>query len=159
MQSFNKASMKSLLRKQRSSNGSLISLLQAVQDAFGYLPKAALQQISADLGIPLSRLYSIATFYDSFELAPQGRNTLNVCLGTACHVKGGENLADMLGRELALDECEGTTADQDFSLKKVRCLGCCSMAPVMKVNDDIHGSMTQTKIVRLLKQYRKGRKR
>ena len=158
MESFNKASLNTLLKKHEQEKGSLVSFLQDIQGKFGYLPRHALQHVSSSLEIPLSKLFSIATFYNSFNLEPQGRNTLSVCLGTACHVKSGDDILRMLGRNLGLDSSEGTTSDQEFTLKKVRCLGCCSMAPVVKLNDDIQGCMTQTKTSNLLKKYNKNRK-
>ena len=158
MKSFNKSSINKLLKAQQKEKRSLVSLLQDIQIKFGYLPREALQHVSTMLDIPLSKLFSIATFYNSFNLEPQGKNTLSVCLGTACHVKNSGNILHMLGRKLYLDGCEGTTSDLAFTVKKVRCLGCCSMAPVVRANDDVYGYMTQTKTANLLKKYRKDRK-
>ncbi len=158
MESFNKTSLNTIIQAHKKQNGSLVSLLQDIQDTFGYLPREALQHVNTVLDIPLSKLFSIATFYNAFNLEPQGKNTLSVCLGTACHVKGGENLIAMMGRALGLDNSEGTSADGKFTIKKVRCLGCCSMAPVVKANDDIHGSMTQTKTANLLKKLKKSKR-
>ena len=155
MKSFDKSSINKLLKAHHKEKRSLVSLLQDIQTMSGYLPREALQHVSTTLEIPLSKLFSIATFYNSFNLKPQGRNTLSVCLGTACHVKNSGNILNMLGRELNLDSCEGTTSDLAFTVKKVRCLGCCSIAPVVKANDDVHGYMTQTKTASLLKKYRK----
>ena len=158
MKSFNKSSINKLLKAHRQEKRSLVSLLQDIQTSFGYLPREALQHVSTALEIPLSKLFSIATFYNSFSLEPQGRNTLSVCLGTACHVKNSGNILNMLGRELDLDSCEGTTTDLAFTVKKVHCLGCCSIAPVVKANDDVHGYMTQTKTASLLKKHKKQKK-
>jgi NADH:ubiquinone oxidoreductase subunit E len=155
MKSFSTSSIDPFLKKYDSGKDSLISLLQGIQDKLGYLPKEALRHVSAKLDVPLSELFSIVTFYNSFSLEPQGENIVSVCLGTACHVKNGENLSNMICRELKLDDGEETTRDRKFTLKKVRCLGCCSIAPVVKVNDTIHGYMTQTKTATLLKKYRK----
>jgi len=155
MKSTKKSSVTPLVEQYRKDNGSLVSLLQSIQTQFGYLPKKELIAVSGALEIPVSKLFAIATFYNSFSLEPQGKNTVQVCLGTACHVKNGENLSNMLARELGLEECEGTSSDRAFTLKKVRCLGCCSIAPVVKVNEDVHGYMTQKKVANLLKQYRK----
>jgi NADH-quinone oxidoreductase subunit E len=155
MESFNEAALKPLLDAYQKDTGSLVTLLQEVQAALGYLPREALQHIGRSLDIPVSRLFCIATFYNAFSLEPRGRHTVSVCLGTACHVKGGENLAAMLSRQLDLSTGEGTAADRSVTLKKVRCLGCCSMAPVVKVNENIHGYMTQTKTAGLLSTYRK----
>jgi len=132
-----------------------VTLLQDVQAALGYLPPVALRHIGRALGIPVSRLFCIATFYNAFSLEPQGRHAVSVCLGTACHVKGGEDIAALLRRQLGLSAGEGTTDDKSVTLKKVRCLGCCGMAPVLKVNECAHGYMTQTKAAELLSQCRK----
>ncbi|MBW1804246.1 MAG: NAD(P)H-dependent oxidoreductase subunit E [Deltaproteobacteria bacterium] len=158
MKSFSTSSINPFLKKYDSEKDSLISLLQGIQEKLGYLPKEALKHVSTKLDVPLSELFSIVTFYNSFNLEPQGENIVSVCLGTACHVKNGENLSNMIGRELKLGDGEETTHDRKFTLKKVRCLGCCSIAPVVKVNDTIHGYMTQTKTATLLKKYRKDKK-
>jgi NADH-quinone oxidoreductase subunit E len=107
------------------------------------------------LEVPLSRLFSLATFYNSFSLVQQGATVISVCHGTACHVKNGGSLTALLARELGLAQDEGTTADAAFSVKKVRCLGCCSIAPAVKVNDTVYGQVTQTKIKSILKKYQK----
>ncbi len=158
MKSSSKASIAAILKQYDSGQDSLISLMQDIQSAFGYLPKEALQQAGRELDIPLSKFFAVASFYNSFNLEPQGKHTISVCEGTACHVKNADNLAQMVARELELNGDEGTSTDRQFTLKKVRCLGCCSMAPVVKVNDDIHGSMTQTKTATILNQYRKDKK-
>ena len=133
----------------------LIMMLQAIQRHYNYLPKASLSYLAEKMGVPLSQIYGIATFYASFSLEPRGKHLVSVCTGTACHVKNAGNLAQSVSRELGLEKDEGTSADGTFTLKKVRCLGCCSMAPVVKINDDIHGGMTQVKTGKLLHHYRK----
>ena len=155
MKSFKRSSINILIKKHQEGGGSLIALLQDMQRELGYLPKEALQHAGSVLQIPLSKLFSLATFYNSFSLAPTGKSTISVCHGTACHVKNGAALTKMLGRELGLQQEEGTTADALFTVKKVRCLGCCSIAPVMKVNDTVYGHVTQTKINSILKKYQK----
>ena len=137
---------------------SFVALLQDIQKKHGYLPKDVIQEVSRTHGIPLSKLFNIATFYNAFSLEPQGKNIISVCLGTACHVKKGESLSDTLARTLRLRGEEKTTADGLFTLKKVRCLGCCSMAPVVKINDVIYGHMTQAKIEKVLASWEKDSK-
>ncbi len=147
-----------IVGKYQEDQGTLISLLQGIQSEFGYLPKEVLSHVSGTLDVPLSKIFAVASFYHSFSLEPQGKNTISVCTGTACHVKNADNLTQSVSRELGIEANEGTSADGEFTLKKVRCLGCCSMAPVVKVNDDIHGGMTQVKTGNLLQQYRKDNK-
>jgi NADH:ubiquinone oxidoreductase subunit E len=155
MGSFDQSAIDRLLKRHEKGDGSLISLLQDVQDKCGYLPQEVLQYISRAREVPLSKMFCVATFYSSFSLEPRGRNLVSVCLGTACHVKNGENLFTKCSRELKLDGQAGTTSNRAFTLEKVRCLGCCSMAPVVRVNEDTHGHMTQTKVGSLLRKYRK----
>jgi NADH:ubiquinone oxidoreductase subunit E len=148
-----------IVKQYTEDQGTLISLLQDIQTEFGYLPREVLSQVSEKLDIPLSKIFAVATFYHSFSMEPQGRNTVSVCTGTACHVKNSGNLAEGVSRQLGLENDEGTSADGAFTLKKVRCLGCCSMAPVVKVNEDIYGGMTQVKTGKILQHYRKDNKR
>jgi NADH-quinone oxidoreductase subunit E len=144
-----------LLSSYQHGQESLITLLQDIQQTCGYLPREALQQVSAHLDIPLSKFFSLATFYNAFSLEPQGKHIVSVCLGTACHVKKGASIAQILERKLGLKETEETTPDGMFTLKKVRCLGCCSMAPVVKINKTIYGHLTHAKIDNVVNQYRK----
>ena len=134
-------------------NSSLIAILQAVQDRYNYLPEQILTVLSRKLEVPLSRLFSLATFYRSFSLTPRGKNLIKVCLGTACHVKSGENLFEKALRDLNLTEEGSTTKDLKFTVEKVRCLGCCSLAPVVSVNEDTYGAMTQEMLSKVIKKY------
>jgi NADH-quinone oxidoreductase subunit E len=124
MPSFNASELHTLVEDYREQKTSLVSLLQDIQTQCGYLPKEQLQYVSKALEIPLSKIFCIASFYSSFSLEPRGENLISVCLGTACHVKNGENLFSLLGRELGLDNSKETTSDRRFTLEKVRCLGC-----------------------------------
>ena len=133
---------------------SLISILQEVQSHYNYLPEQVLILLSKRLEVPLSRIFSLTTFYRSFSLQPRGRNLIKVCLGTACHVKNGGNLLEKAKRDLKLTEEEITTKDLSFTLEKVRCLGCCSLAPVVCVNENTYASMTQEKLSKILREYR-----
>ena len=138
---------------KKGGESSLIAILQEVQSHYNYLPEQVLNLLSKKLEIPLSKIFSLATFYRSFSLKPRGKNLLKVCLGTACHVKNGTNLLEKVKRDLSLSEEETTTGDLVFTVEKVRCLGCCSLAPVVSVNEDTHGSMTQEKLSKVLKKY------
>lgn len=133
--------------------GSMVSLLQKVQSHYNHLPEEILILLSREAEVPLSRLFALSTFFRSFSLQPRGKNRVKVCLGTACHVKSGENLYEKAMRDLDLSGDEMTTGDLRFTLEKVRCLGCCSLAPVVCVNDDTYGSMTQEKLAKVLKKY------
>ena len=133
--------------------GSLVSLLQKVQSRYNHLPEEILILLSREAEVPLSRLFALSTFFRSFSLRPRGKNRVKVCLGTACHVKSGENLYEKAMRDLDLSGDELTTGDLRFTVEKVRCLGCCSLAPVVCVNDDTYGSMTQEKLSKVLKKY------
>jgi NADH-quinone oxidoreductase subunit E len=136
------------------AGGSLVSLLQKVQSRYNHLPEEILILLSREAQVPLSRLFALSTFFRSFSLRPRGKNRVKVCLGTACHVKSGENLYEKAMRDLNLSGDEVTTGDLRFTLEKVRCLGCCSLAPVVCVNDDTYGSMTQEKLSTVLQKYR-----
>ena len=107
------------------------------------------------LGVPVSRGWAVATFYKSFTLEPKGEHEISVCLGTACHVRGARNVYDKFRRDLGLPHEEGTTRDLKFTLRQVRCLGCCSMAPVAQMDEEVHGNLSQRKAGALIKQYRK----
>jgi len=159
MESFNRSFIDGFIKKYQGGKSSLIATLQEIQGACGYLSRDAITYFSTASGVPLSKIYCIATFYRSFSLEPRGKNIVSVCLGTACHVKDGENISSKLGRELGLEANEGTTPDRKFTLEKVRCLGCCSMAPVVRVNEDTYGNVHQSTVPKLLATYRKAEKR
>ena len=138
---------------KKGGESSLITILQEVQSHYNYLPEQVLTLLGKKLEVPLSEIFSLATFYRSFSLKPRGKNLLKVCLGTACHVKSGANLFEKVKRDLNLSEEETTTKDLGFTVEEVRCLGCCSLAPVVSVNEDTYGSMTQEKLSKVLKKY------
>jgi NADH-quinone oxidoreductase subunit E len=159
MESFKRSTIDGFIKKYQGGKSTLIATLQDIQGACGYLSKDAITYFSTAAGVPLSKIYCIATFYRSFSLEPRGKNIVSVCLGTACHVKDGENIMSKLGRELKLSSNEGTTPDRTFTLEKVRCLGCCSMAPVVRVNKDTYGNVQQSTVPKMLAPYRKAEKR
>jgi len=142
-----------VLARYRSDPGSVIAVLQDLQAEFRYLPPAALRKVSKELAIPLSRVLSLATFYRAFSLKPQGKRQIHVCLGTACHVRGAPLVLEKFERELGIKAGE-TTADGEFSLNAVRCVGCCGLAPVAMVGEDVHGKISQTKVAGLVKKYK-----
>lgn len=145
---------KEIVAKYHGERSSLIAVLQDVQEAYRYLPKKVLVYISKEMYIPLTKVYEAATFYNAFNLKPRGRSLIELCAGTACHVKGGFNLQAKVERDLNI-VCGETTEDGAFTLEQVRCLGCCSLAPVVRIDDNIHAYLTQDKIPRILRNYRK----
>jgi NADH-quinone oxidoreductase E subunit len=137
-----------------NDKSSLIPLLQEVQSIYGYLPESALQEVADFVGMPLSRVYGVATFYNQFRLAPLGENIIRVCRGTACHVKNSANI--LLALENALNiKAGGTTRDRKFTIEVVNCIGACSIAPVMTVNDEYYGRITVKDIPNIVKKYSK----
>ena len=144
----------SIVESYGRSEDSLIPIMHEIQKRYNYLPEESLYFLSKKLELPVSKLFTVATFYKAFSLSPTGRNKISVCMGTACHVKNGENVLSRIGNELNLSSQEGTTEDMEFTVSKVRCLGCCSLAPVVRINEDIYGDLTQEKIPEVLKKYR-----
>ena len=143
-----------LQRHNTESSSPLIPILQAIQFEQGYLSKDALRLVSEKTGASPSRVYGVATFYHQFRLKPEGKHQISICRGTACHVAGVSDLYNMLLNELGINPPEDTTEDGLFTLHEVRCLGACSLAPVMKVDDTVYGKLTQKKLQNILKQYR-----
>jgi NADH-quinone oxidoreductase subunit E len=137
---------------QPNDRSSLIPLLQDVQNIYGYLPENALRDISDYVKVPLSRVYGVATFYNQFRLMPLGENIIRVCRGTACHVKNSANILYALETELGIKAGQ-TTRDKKFTLEVVNCIGACSIAPVILVNDDYHGRVSVKDIPKILKKY------
>jgi NADH-quinone oxidoreductase subunit E len=143
-----------IIEKWGSRRDFLIEILQDIQDKYSYLPKEILMEISKSLEIPLNQIYEVSTYYKAFSLKPKGKHPIQVCLGTACHVRGAPLILDNLKRELSLKPGE-TSKDQMFSLDIARCLGCCGIAPVVTVGDDVYGKTTQQKIPGIIKKYKK----
>jgi len=130
----------------------LIGILQDIQQELNWLPREALNRVASRLNVPLSRVFGIASFYKAFSLVPRGRHVLQACTGTACHVRGGPKVLSDLKSHLDVEEGE-TTEDGRFTLEVVRCLGCCSLAPVVMVDDDFHGLLDQDDVVKHLSRY------
>jgi NADH-quinone oxidoreductase subunit E len=133
-------------------NRSLIAVLEEIQARYRYLPRDAMILVSEWLGVPLSQTYSVATFYNAFSLIPKGKHLVSVCQGTACHVRGGGAILDKIRQKLNLDSRE-TTEDLQFTVEEVRCLGCCSLSPVMRVDNDTYAHMTQAQVPVILEKY------
>jgi NADH-quinone oxidoreductase subunit E len=130
----------------------LIMILQEIQRNYNFLPRPALAYLSTKLNVPYSQIYGVATFYSTFSLEPRGRNIISICLGTACHVRGGERVRDSLEESLNISDGE-TTEDQRFTLETVYCLGGCSFGPMVKINEDMYGRTSSDKLDDILDQY------
>ena len=140
------------IKKHKSSGNAVVSILQDIQQHQGYVSEAAIRYVSSCLGIPASQVFSVVTFYGTFSLTPQGRNHVHVCQGTACHIRGGGNLAEHISRKLKVQPGD-TTKDRKFSFHRVRCLGCCALAPVVKVNSDVYANVSQDQLSSILELY------
>ena len=132
----------------------LISILQELQERYGYISEEAVTILSEELHHPESRIYGVATFYTQFKFEKPGEHMVKVCLGTACHVKGGEALLTTLENELDI-ECGETTKDDKFTLERVACMGCCALAPVVVVDDEVHSNMNPSKLMKKIDSMKK----
>lgn len=150
--------VKSFLKKHDFKKQALISILQDIQGEYNYLPEEALRFVSQALEIPLIDIISVATFYRSFSLQPKGEHTITVCMGTACHVRGGPKILEEFERKLGIEAGE-TTQNQQFSLETVACLGCCAIGPVVVVDDNYYSHTNIRKVDSILKKYRKKEKK
>lgn len=130
----------------------LIPILQGVQAEYRYLPQEVMTYVATALGLPPARVYGVATFYSHFALEPRGKYVVRLCDGTACHVKGSEGLLEAVRKHLRLAEGKKTTPDMLFTVETVSCLGACGLAPVMVVNDDVHGQLTPEKAVEIVRK-------
>jgi len=147
-----------ILKKFGRKRGNLIPILQKVQGKLGYLPREAMLEIAGFLKIPAIDVYGVVTFYNQFRLNPPGKHSVRVCLGTACHMKGGYITLDAWKRRLCIDSGE-TTPDREFDLDTVACVGCCTMAPVTVVDDEPHGQVEPTKVDGILLLFKLERER
>lgn len=141
-----------ILEEHKDQKGALMPILNETQELFGYLPEEAQRRIAEVLDISLAEIYGVATFYSRFTLKPRGKYTIGVCLGTACYVKNAQGVLDKLKSELKVDSGE-TTEDGKFTLEATRCLGCCGLAPVIMINEDVYGKLTPDDIPDILKKY------
>lgn len=138
--------------------GELIPLLQSAQEHFGYIPRRAIKYISEVTNIPESTIYGVITFYSQFRLQPMGRHVIRCCVGTACHVSGAKTLVEVIGDELGV-EVGGTTEDGLFTFFSVACIGCCSLAPVMVVDEETHGRLTPAAVRKILRGIKRKEKK
>ncbi|MBQ9031199.1 MAG: NADH-quinone oxidoreductase subunit NuoE [Parasporobacterium sp.] len=133
--------------------GNLITILQNAQEIYGYLPSEIIYYVAAQTGVSPARVMGVATFYSQFRLEPVGKYLIMLCKGTACHVNGADTLEDVISNELGITNGQ-TTKDGLFSLKTVACLGCCSLSPVMMINDEVFGLLTSDKVISILNEFR-----
>jgi NADH-quinone oxidoreductase subunit E/NADP-reducing hydrogenase subunit HndA len=143
-----------IIDKHRAKPGNLIPVLHEVQNKVGYLPLYVQEFVARELQVPLSQVYGVATFYSLFSTVPRGQHTVSLCMGTACFVKGAREILARLEDELGIKMGE-TTEDRQFTLTVTRCLGACSMAPVMMVDEKVYGNVAPGKLKRILRGYQK----
>lgn len=147
-----------IMKKWKRDPEYVIEMLQDVQDEFRHLPEAVLRYMADDLDVPLKRLYHIGTFFSSFSLEEKGKHVVQICMGTACHVKGAQRVLEAFNRELGLDPNKGgTTKDRKFTVEPVRCLGCCSLAPVISVDGALIGPVKPEQVPSILEETRAGK--
>ena len=142
-----------LLGKYSGKKGSMISLLQGTQETYGYIPKSAIKKISEKGNLSESDIFGVVTFYSQFRINPVGKYIIKVCHGTACHVQNAPDITYALMNELNVEDGK-TTADGLFTLESVSCLGCCGLAPVITINEDVHGKLKRSDIPKIIQQYK-----
>ncbi|MBO3803106.1 MAG: NAD(P)H-dependent oxidoreductase subunit E [Candidatus Brockarchaeota archaeon] len=142
-----------IVSKHGESRSSLILVLQEIQSKFNHIPFESMLEVSERMGVPLSDIYGVATFYHQFRLKPQGRHLISVCMGTACHVKGSQAIHGLLRERLGVGLDEETSPDGRFTLQKVRCMGACGLAPVLKIDGDIYGKVKPEDLDAILQKY------
>jgi NADH-quinone oxidoreductase subunit E len=150
--------VKSFITKYGSEKRALISILQDIQAEYNYLPQEALRFVSESIGIPLIDILGVVTFYRAFSLEPRGKHLITVCLGTACHVRGGYKILEEFEKKLKIEAGE-TTPDGQFTLETVACLGCCAIGPVVVIDSDYHAQTTIRSVGSILKKYRRKEKK
>jgi NADH-quinone oxidoreductase subunit E len=142
-----------IIKQYKGKESAILAILQDIQSKKKYLPKEILEQVSQKMQIPVTHIFRLATFYNALSIKPRGKHKIDVCLGTACHVRGGNKIIDKLKRDLGIPVGE-TTKDKRFTLESVRCVGCCSLGPVAVIDGDVYGRLTQDKIPALLKEFK-----
>ncbi len=142
-----------IVEKYHHDRGQLVAILQDIQGEYHYLPKEALVRVSQTLGVPLSQVYNVATFFKAFSLKPRGKHIISVCLGTACHVRGAVKVLEKLERSLSIKSGQ-TTPDLKFTLETVNCMGACALGPVVRVDGEYFGQMSIEKVDHMLGQFR-----
>ena len=144
--------LEQILSKYTNDKSNLIQILNEVQEKFGYVPTIAQEEIAKYLGIEVAEVYGVVTFYSRFTLKPKGKYAISVCMGTACFVKGGEQILDRVKQKLGIEEGQ-TTEDGKFSIDATRCIGACGLAPVFTVNEEVYGKATPQLVDKVIKEY------
>ena len=144
--------LREMIRNHKDVPGALMPVLQEAQNIYGYLPLEVQEMIADGMGVPLEKVYGVATFYAQFALSPKGKYNISVCLGTACYVKGSGDVLEKLKEKLGIDvgEC---TEDEKFSLEACRCIGACGLAPVLTVNEEVYGRLVPDDVDKILAKY------
>jgi len=147
------AKLRETIALHKDQKGALMPVLQAAQEIYGYMPREVQQIVAEEMDVSLSEIYSIVTFYSLFHLQPKGEHKIQICLGTACYVKGAGKILEGFEKELGIKDGE-CTPDGKFSLDALRCVGACGLAPVLSVNEDVYGKVTEDKISEILANYK-----
>ena len=143
-----------IVKKHGGDKSAIIAVLQDIQEAFNYLPKEAMTTVGTMMGIPASRVYEVATFYNAFSLNPRGKHIVKICVGTACHVRGASAIQDKFEQKLLIKPGE-TNKDQQFTLELVNCVGACALGPVVVIDTEYHGQMTINKVDKIINEINK----
>ena len=147
------AQLQDAIARHKGERGAVMPVLQEAMNIFGYVPQDVQEKIADGLGVTLSEVYGVSTFYSQFSLEPKGEYVIGICLGTACYVKGSQKIIDEVSKQLEI-EVGRTTTDGKFTLNATRCLGACGLAPVMMINDEVYGRLTPDQIPAILDKYR-----
>lgn len=147
------AALNEVIARWKGREGAVMPAMQEAQDIYGYLPEEVQRMLAEALNVPLEHIYGVATFYSQFNLNPKGRFQVGVCLGTACYVRGAQDVFDKISEVLGIAN-GGLTADGKFSLDATRCLGCCGLAPVMMINDDVYGRLSTDNVAEIFESYK-----
>jgi NADH:ubiquinone oxidoreductase subunit E len=145
-----------IIQRHKARDGPLMPILQDINSAFNYFPEGVLTYVAQETGYPVTHLFRIATFYSAFSVTPRGKNMINVCMGTACYVSGGGRIMERFSDDLGIGP-DQTTPDMEFTLKTVRCIGCCGLAPAMMIGDEVFGKMATSRVRKILDHYREVR--
>ena len=152
MKNADKEKLDEIIKRYQGEEGFLIQLLLDLQNELHWISKEVIKELSLRTGIPVSRIFRVASFYKAMSLTPVGRHKVSVCMGTACQVRGAQRLLDATESRLGIKAGQ-TTNDLNFTLNRVNCLGCCAIGPVMVVDDDYHGRLTSDRVERIIKKY------
>lgn len=147
--------LRAFIEEWKNKPGNLIMILHKIQQEQGYISNESVAEVAEITGLPLARIHGVVSFYHFFKTEKPGKNQISVCLGTACYLKGGQDLLDEARRQLGLRDGQITSEDGLFSVEPVRCIGCCGLAPVLSVNGEVYGKVTTAQIQGILDKYRK----